>query len=46
MRCAEPGCGGTVVAGYCDLCGTAPATGAPQGPATAGEPEQFDRSIG
>ncbi|MBX7435400.1 protein kinase [Mycobacterium sp. Y57] len=25
MRCAEPDCGGTVVDGYCDLCGTAPA---------------------
>ena len=35
MTCAEPGCGGTVVDGYCDLCGTAPATGAPQGPATS-----------
>ena len=30
MRCAEPGCGGTVVDGYCDVCGTAPATAAPQ----------------
>jgi serine/threonine-protein kinase PknG len=29
MTCAEPGCGGTVVDGYCDVCGTAPApTGA------------------
>ena len=35
MRCAEPECGGTVVDGYCDLCGTAPETGAPQGPPTA-----------
>ena len=26
MRCAEPGCGGTVVDGYCDVCGTAPGT--------------------
>jgi serine/threonine-protein kinase PknG len=25
MRCAEPGCDGTVVDGYCDVCGTAPA---------------------
>ncbi|MET0899914.1 MAG: tetratricopeptide repeat protein [Mycobacterium sp.] len=25
MTCAEPGCGGTVVDGYCDRCGTAPA---------------------
>lgn len=31
MTCAEPGCGGTVVDGYCDACGTAPApdTGGP-----------------
>jgi len=35
MTCAEPGCAGTVVDGYCDFCGTAPATEAPQGPATA-----------
>jgi serine/threonine-protein kinase PknG len=25
MTCAEPGCGGTIVDGYCDVCGTAPA---------------------
>ncbi len=25
MTCAESGCSGTVVAGYCDVCGTAPA---------------------
>ena len=31
MTCAEPGCDGTVVDGYCDVCGTAPAVGA-QGP--------------
>ncbi|NMN96805.1 serine/threonine-protein kinase [Antrihabitans stalactiti] len=24
MTCAEPGCGGTVVDGYCEVCGTAP----------------------
>lgn len=24
MTCTEPGCAGTVVAGYCDICGTAP----------------------
>ncbi|KAA0080533.1 serine/threonine protein kinase [Mycolicibacterium sp. P9-64] len=35
MTCAEPGCGGTVVGGYCDVCGTAPATAAPEPPATA-----------
>jgi serine/threonine-protein kinase PknG len=32
MTCAEPGCEGTVVDGYCDVCGTAPTT-APQEPA-------------
>ena len=32
MKCAEPGCGGTVVDGYCDACGTAPAP-AGSGPA-------------
>jgi len=35
MTCAETGCAGTVVDGYCDFCGTAPATEVPQGPATA-----------
>ncbi len=25
MTCTEPGCGGTVLDGYCDVCGTAPA---------------------
>jgi serine/threonine-protein kinase PknG len=35
MTCVEPECDGTIVAGYCDVCGTAPATGAPQGPSTA-----------
>jgi serine/threonine-protein kinase PknG len=25
MTCVEPGCGGTIVDGYCDVCGTAPA---------------------
>jgi serine/threonine-protein kinase PknG len=25
MSCAEPGCDGTIVDGYCDVCGTAPA---------------------
>jgi serine/threonine-protein kinase PknG len=35
MTCAEPGCGGTVVGGYCDVCGTAPATGAQEPAATA-----------
>src|SRR6201999_4304860 len=30
MKCAEPGCGGTVVDGYCDVCGTAPEPKAPK----------------
>src|ERR1700754_4814720 len=29
MKCAEPGCGGIITDGYCDLCGTAPATSSP-----------------
>lgn len=35
--CAQPGCGGTVVDGYCDLCGMAPAASTPAAslPATA-----------
>jgi serine/threonine-protein kinase PknG len=35
MTCAEPGCTGTVVDGYCDVCGTAPTTSAPQLQATS-----------
>lgn len=37
MTCAEPGCSGTVVDGYCDVCGTAPAPAPPPGsvPSTA-----------
>ena len=38
MACAEPGCAGTVVAGYCDICGTAPATHAPQSLPAATQP--------
>ena len=38
MTCTEPGCAGTVVDGYCDLCGTAPTTGPPQSPTTATAP--------
>jgi serine/threonine-protein kinase PknG len=34
MTCAEPGCGGTIVDGYCDSCGTAPAPA--RGEATGG----------
>src|SRR5262245_32177158 len=35
MKCAEPGCGGTVVDGYCDVCGTAPAPETSQAVSTA-----------
>jgi serine/threonine-protein kinase PknG len=35
MKCTEPGCGGTVVEGYCDVCGTAPAPDASQAVSTA-----------
>jgi serine/threonine-protein kinase PknG len=28
MNCVRPGCGGTILDGYCDTCGLAPATGA------------------
>lgn len=40
MTCAEAGCGGTVVDGYCDVCGSAPA--APE--ATAATPAPTARS--
>ena len=33
QRCAEPGCGGTIVDGYCDTCGTAPSLASPVHPA-------------
>ena len=29
MKCQQPGCSGTVTDGYCDVCGMAPADGAP-----------------
>ncbi|MGX9788253.1 tetratricopeptide repeat protein [Mycobacterium sp. MMS18-G62] len=38
MRCAEPGCTGSVIDGYCDVCGTAPAPTAPQVPTAATAP--------
>ncbi|MCO5969886.1 serine/threonine-protein kinase PknG [Actinoallomurus sp. WRP6H-15] len=34
-RCARPGCGGTIVDGYCDVCGLAPAAGAGSAPPSA-----------
>ena len=27
MSCEQPGCAGTIVDGYCDVCGMAPAAG-------------------
>jgi serine/threonine-protein kinase PknG len=36
--CAEPECTGTVVEGYCDVCGTAPTTATSPGPSTAAMP--------
>ena len=27
MKCQQPGCTGTIVDGYCDVCGMAPADG-------------------
>lgn len=35
MTCAEPGCAGTVVDGYCDVCGTAPDSPPPASVPTA-----------
>ena len=46
MRCAEPGCGGTVVDGYCDVCGTAPAPAASQPVSTSTAPSAFSHSVG
>ncbi|WP_024936597.1 serine/threonine-protein kinase [Actinomadura welshii] len=36
-QCAQPGCGGTIADGYCDVCGNPPASAAP-GPAPAAAP--------
>ncbi len=35
MKCTQPGCSGTIVDGYCDVCGTPGATGATTTPATS-----------
>ncbi len=45
MRCAEPGCGGTVVDGYCDVCGTAPAPAAPQAVSRSTAPSRATASV-
>ncbi len=36
--CREPGCGGSIVDGYCDVCGTPGAAGAPGAPGTPEAP--------
>jgi serine/threonine-protein kinase PknG len=42
-RCAQPGCAGALVDGYCDICGLAPVGGAPRVPERAPRPESsFD----
>ncbi|CDO08767.1 serine/threonine protein kinase [Mycolicibacterium cosmeticum] len=38
MKCAEPDCGGTVMDGYCDVCGSAPALQQPSAATAAGAP--------
>jgi serine/threonine-protein kinase PknG len=38
MTCTESDCSGTVVAGYCDVCGTAPAPDSPKSVATSTAP--------
>jgi serine/threonine-protein kinase PknG len=38
VTCAEPGCTGTMVDDYCNVCGTAPGPGAPQEPTAATPP--------
>lgn len=44
MICAESGCSGTVVEGYCDVCGTAPAADTRNGVATSTAPMAAARS--
>ena len=51
MNCSEPGCGGTIVDGYCDVCGSAPlpAGAVPTSataPPPAAEPAPTARSSG
>ncbi len=40
MKCTQPGCAGTIVDGYCDICGSPPAAGSagPSGPSSAAPP--------
>ena len=43
MNCAQPGCAGTIVDGYCDVCGLAGAAGLTQG--RGGEPGVEHRRV-
>ncbi|WP_101952502.1 serine/threonine-protein kinase [Mycobacterium sp. 3519A] len=45
MKCAEPDCDGTVVDGYCDVCGTAPQPAAPQAVSVATAPRHSAPSV-
>jgi hypothetical protein len=46
MNCAQPGCGGTIQAGYCDACGLAAAAAAvPADPRVARLTPDEDRRI-
>jgi serine/threonine-protein kinase PknG len=45
MKCAEPGCGGTVVDGYCDVCGTAPAPAGTQAVSISTAPSRPTASV-
>ncbi|WP_378730996.1 tetratricopeptide repeat protein [Nocardia brasiliensis] len=38
QQCTEPGCGGTVIDGYCEVCGTAPAPSTAAASSTAAAP--------
>ncbi|MFG1931006.1 tetratricopeptide repeat protein [Mycobacterium sp. NPDC048908] len=45
MKCAEPDCGGTVVDGYCDVCGTAPQPATAQAVSVATAPGRSVPSV-
>jgi serine/threonine-protein kinase PknG len=45
MKCAEPDCGGTVVDGYCDVCGIAPQPAASQAVSVATAPRSSGPSV-
>lgn len=46
MKCAEPGCAGAIVDGYCDLCGTAPAAAPAEPAATAAATRSSSATLG